>query len=54
MRRRTLRDVDRQLATSSARALRYGVRGDERSVAIERHVQNRLLDERLTLMGERK
>lgn len=52
MRRRTIFDVDQQLATSARRTAEYLARGDHGSVAIERHVQNRLLDERNAMRAD--
>lgn len=49
MRTRTVADVDEQLARSSRRCQGYTAAGDAPSAAVERHVQNRLLDERLTM-----
>ena len=46
---RTVADIDLQLRRSVLRCLVYLERLDQVSAAIERHVQDRLLDERRNL-----
>lgn len=48
---RTLEDVEWSLSRSASRSYAYIETGDAASLAIERHVQNRLLAERAELKG---
>lgn len=46
-----LDQIDGRLVTSSRRSRSYVAAGDEKSLRIERKVQDRILDERRAVMG---